>query len=290
MGTNGFNHQNFSHIFLIWPTFCRTVYLDIKRLVPVSLLLLNTIKQFKMNQIRLKQGDSDNSNLLSSHSVEQELATSSQYESPHGWNGRPLPAPRAPSVFVPVSANLIAPEICPLLTDSQRETFQYESFSQCTAALAGNFTFGTHQFPPPPELNGFPAIVAEKIALSVRRDICCKCSYRLDGTPVIIVKWNYPVLSQNAPSATWRRPPLVCVPLMRRLEVNGQVPLSAPVGPNSHNRVELKGVIPPLSGPPVLALNTFTYALSGFTRKVCWRQGTFWSSPQEVMMLNHAKI
>lgn len=197
--------------------------------------------QTRLKSIFLEQGDSDNSNLLSLHSVKQELATSPQFEPPHGWNGRPLPAPRAPSAFVPVSARLIAPEIRPLLTDSQRETFQYESFSQCTAALAGNFTFGSHQFPPPPELNGFPAIVAEKIALSVRRDICCKCSYRLDRTPVIIVKWNYPVLSQNAPCATRRRPPLVCVPLMRRLEANGQVPLSAPVGPNSHNRVELKG-------------------------------------------------
>lgn len=48
----------------------------------------------------------------------------------------------------------------------------------------------------------------EKIARPTPRDIYCKCSYRFDRTPVIIVKWNYPEL----PPATWQLPPLVFGP------------------------------------------------------------------------------
>lgn len=40
----------------------------------------------------------------------------------------------------------------------------------------------------------------------------------LDSTPVITVKWNYLISSQNAPSAVWQSLLIVCVQLMRRLE------------------------------------------------------------------------
>lgn len=57
----------------------------------------------------------------------------------------------------------------------------------------------------------------------------------LDRTPVITVKWNYLISSQNAPSAFWHGPLIVCIQLMQRLEAA----FSAAAGQNSQNFIKL---------------------------------------------------
>lgn len=126
--------------------------------------------QFKTNQTHLSL--TGRLRQLKSSAVAQCGTTTSNVATIRTTSRLRRSAPSAPlehrvRSFVPVSARLIAPEIRPLLTDSERETFQYEPFSQCTAALAGNFTFGTHQFPPPPR--------AKWVSGDCRRKLPCLC-------------------------------------------------------------------------------------------------------------------
>lgn len=164
---------------------------------------------------------------------------------------QPPPHPQRPEHGVLagfcVSHTLSLPEIRPLLTDSRRETFQYESFCHCPH---GKFRLGRPPISPPsplppPELNGFSGgCRRENWPLSAWGDICGEHDRPLDGTPVIIVKWSSAVSSQKAQSGSRWRPSLARCPPADAAAIMADRSDSSPWhlwDQTLPNRVELKG-------------------------------------------------
>lgn len=125
---------------------------------------------------------------------------------------------------------------------------------------------------------GFRRLQQRKIAQSVLRDICCKCSYQLDRTPVIIVKWNYPVLSQNAPSAI--RSDSTFHYALRPTDAvirDKWLPFSPPVRQTTHTNIKL------LNNSPHNYYEYICMHLESL-RVDLQNRGNIWSSPQALVL------